>query len=81
MKSVKTRLRNRRSDIDLARLMHIVIEGPELTSVNFNEILDVFKEQNCRIVVSIITGQSVTDILCTSVNIRLLRSLLAAVNV
>ena len=24
------------------KIMHIVIEGPELTSVNFNEILDVF---------------------------------------
>ena len=34
MKIVKTtRLRNRLSD-NLARLMHIVIEGPELTSVN-----------------------------------------------
>ena len=51
-------------------------EGSELTSVNFNEILDVFKEQNNRIalyIVSIITGQSVTDILCTSVSISLLR--------
>ena len=37
----KTRLRNRLSDINLARLMCIVIEGPELTSVHFNEILDV----------------------------------------
>ena len=35
MKFVKTRLRNRLSDINLARLMRIVIEGPELTSVNF----------------------------------------------
>ena len=34
MKFVKTRLRNRLSDINLARLMRIVIEGPELTSVN-----------------------------------------------
>ena len=49
MKIVKTHLRNRLSDINLARLMRIVIEGPELTSVNFNEILDVFKEQNRHI--------------------------------
>ena len=51
MKIVKTRLRNRLSDINLARLtycMSIVIEGPELTSVNFIEILDV---QNCHIAV------------------------------
>ena len=49
MKIVKTRLHNRLSDINLARLMRIVIEGCELTSVNFNEILEVFKEQNYRI--------------------------------
>ena len=41
-KIVKTHLRNR----NLARLMRIVIEGPELTSVTFNEILDVYKVQN-----------------------------------
>ena len=34
MKFVKTRLRNRLSDINLARLMRIVIEGPDLTSLN-----------------------------------------------
>ena len=34
MKIVKTRLRNRLSYINLARHMRIVIEGPELTSVN-----------------------------------------------
>ena len=55
-----------------------MIEGPELTSVNFNEILDVYlKSLYCII----ITGQSVTDILCTSVSIQLLRSFSAAVNV
>ena len=50
MKFVKTRLRNRLSDINLARLMCIVIEGPELTSVNLMKFLiHVYKEQNCRI--------------------------------
>ena len=34
MNIVKTRLHNRLRDINLARLMQIVIEGPELTSVN-----------------------------------------------
>ena len=34
MKFVQTRLRNRLSDINLARLMRIVIEGPKLTSVH-----------------------------------------------
>ena len=44
IKIVKTHLCSKLhvSDIHLARLMRIVIEGPELTSVNFNEILDVF---------------------------------------
>ena len=49
-KFVKTRLRNRLSDINLARLMNIVIEGPELTSVNLMKFwMYVYKEQNCRI--------------------------------
>ena len=29
--------------------MRIAIEGPELQSVNFNEILAIFKEKNRRI--------------------------------
>ena len=49
MKLVKTRLRNRLSDSNLSRLMRIAIEGPELSSVDFNEILDVYMEQNRRI--------------------------------
>ena len=31
--------------------MRIAIEGPELSQVNFTEVLDVFKEQKHRIVV------------------------------
>ena len=31
--------------------MRIAIEGPELSRVNFNEVLDIFKEQKHRIVV------------------------------
>ena len=47
MKIVKTScLGNRLSDINLARLMRIVTKGPELTSVNFNEILDVIVLHN-----------------------------------
>ena len=49
MKLIKTRLRNRLSDVNLARLMRIAIEGPELTSVNFDEVLEIFKEKNRRI--------------------------------
>ena len=46
MKLVKTRLRSRISDSNLPKLMRIAIEGPELSSIDFNEILDVFKESN-----------------------------------
>ena len=42
----KIRLRNRLSDLNLTRLMRIAIEGPQLNLVNFNEILDIFKEQS-----------------------------------
>lgn len=49
MKLVKTRLRNMISDENLPRLLRIGIEGPKLTNVNFNEILNVFKEKNHRI--------------------------------
>ncbi len=29
--------------------MHIVIEGPQFTEVNFQQILDIYIEQNHRI--------------------------------
>ena len=46
MKLTKTRLRNRLSDINLCRLVRIAVEGPELNEVNFEEIVDIFKEHN-----------------------------------
>ena len=49
MKQIKTRLRNRLNNANLAHLMRIAIEGPELSSVNFDEVLEVFKENNRRI--------------------------------
>ena len=49
MKMIKTRLRNRLSDLNLCSLMRIAIEGPNLIDVHFEEILDVFKEKNRRI--------------------------------
>ena len=49
MNLVKTRLRSRINDCNLARLMRIATEGPELVHVDFNEILDIFKAQNHRI--------------------------------
>ena len=46
MKFVKTRLRNRLSDINLARLMRILIEGPELTSVDLMKFWMYGRRQN-----------------------------------
>ena len=37
---------NRLSDENLIELMRNAIEGPDLNEVNFNEILDIFKEKN-----------------------------------
>ena len=49
MKMIKTRLRNRLSDDNLARLMRIAIEGPDLEHVDFDRIFDIFKQSNRRI--------------------------------
>ena len=49
MKLVKTRLRNRITDDNLARFMRIAIEGPELTAIDFEKILDIFKGKHRRI--------------------------------
>ena len=42
-------LRNRLADENLAYLMRIAIEGPDLSAVNFDEVLDIFKQKNRRI--------------------------------
>ena len=49
MKMIKTRQRNRLTDVTLAQLMRTAIEGSDHTQVNFEEILEVFKQNNCRI--------------------------------
>ena len=49
MKQIKTRFRNRLNDANQSHLMRIAIEGPELSSINFDEVLEVFKEKNRRI--------------------------------
>ena len=46
MKLIKTLLRSRLSDSNLEQLMKISIEGPPLTDVDFNAILDIFKPKN-----------------------------------
>ena len=49
MKLIKTRLRSCLSQSNLEHLMKIAIEGPQLTDVDFDEILHIFKEKNRRI--------------------------------
>ncbi len=47
---VKSQLWNRLSDENLDRLLCIAIERPELKkSVDFEEVLDSFKQTNCRV--------------------------------
>ena len=43
---LKTRLRNQLADENLVYLMRIAIEGPDLSAVNFDEVLDIFKQKN-----------------------------------
>ena len=49
LKLVKVRLSCRINDCNLARLMRIATEGPELVHFNSTEILDIFKAENHRI--------------------------------
>ena len=49
IRMIETRLRNRLNDTNLKRLMQIAIEGPEMKLVDFDEVLDVFRENNRRI--------------------------------
>ena len=46
---IKTRLCNRLSDCSVAQHMRISIEGPEIDTVEFEEIMENFKEHNHRI--------------------------------
>ena len=43
---LKTRLRNQLADENLVYLMRIAIEGPDLSAVNFDEVLDILKQKN-----------------------------------
>ena len=46
LKMIKTRPRSRLSDCSEAQLMRISIEGPEIDVVEFEEILEVFKNNH-----------------------------------
>ncbi len=50
MKQIKTRLRNRINEQNLIHTMRIAIEGPELPHVDFNEVLEIFKSKNRRMI-------------------------------
>ncbi len=65
MKLVKNRLWNRLSDVSLAILMRVAIEGPELTDIDFEEILNIFKLQNriIRLWISLTTYMNLHDFL------------------
>ena len=49
LKMIKTRLRSRLSDCSVAQLMRISIEGPKIDAMKCEDILDIFKEHNHRI--------------------------------
>ena len=49
IKMIKTRLRSFLSYCSVAPLMRILIEGPEIDAVEFEEVLKIFKAHNHRI--------------------------------
>ena len=49
MKIVKTRLQNRISDVNLPKLMCITTEGPDLSIIDFQELVEALKETTHRI--------------------------------
>ena len=48
-KKIKTRLCSHQSDSNVAQLMKISTEGPEIDAVEFEEIMEIFEEHNHRI--------------------------------
>ena len=49
MKLIKSHLHSRLADSNLEHLMKIVVEGPQLTNVDRDGILDIYKQKNRRI--------------------------------
>ena len=49
LKMIKTRLRSRLSDCSVALHMRISIEGLEIDAIGFEEIMEICKEHNHRI--------------------------------
>ena len=49
LKMIKTGLRSRLSECSIVQVMRISIKEPEIDAVEFEEILEIFKEHNHRI--------------------------------
>ena len=49
LKVIKTWLHSRQADCSVAQLMRMSTEGPEIDAVEFEEILEICKEHNNRI--------------------------------
>ena len=49
LKMIKTRLRSCLSDCSVAQLMRVLIEGPQIDAVEFEDILEISQEHNHRI--------------------------------
>ena len=49
LKKIQTRLCSHLSDCSVAQLIRISIEGPEIYAVEFEAILEIFKEHNHRL--------------------------------
>ena len=49
LKMIKTRLRSCLSDCSVAQLMRISLDGPEIDAVEFEEIVEICKEHNYRV--------------------------------
>ena len=49
LKIIKTRLHSHISDYSVVQLKQISIEGPEIDSMEFEKILEIFKEHNHRV--------------------------------
>ena len=48
LKMIHTRLRSHLLDCSVVQLKRISIQGPEINAVEFEEILEIFKEHNQR---------------------------------
>ena len=53
LKIIKTRLHSCLSDCNVTHLKQISIEGPEIDAMEFEKIMEIFKERNHRILLGL----------------------------